>query len=130
MLQAGMILNTNNSNSIQTGAVHRRAALHADRDRHFHQLRGLQKLARAGDGVVVDDARRAESLHARGKDRRRGRIRREGIGRMDMVVDVLRHHRREFSGFQHLAEVFQPFFPRGCVELVQNFNIDHCAFLS
>ena len=83
-----------------------------------------------GNRVVINDARRAQALHPRGIDRGGGGVGREGIGRMDMVVDVLRHHGREFGGLQNLFEICKAFFPCGRVEFVQNVDLDHRTALS
>ena len=111
--------------ALQRCAVHRHAALHPDGHGHADQLRRREEFPRAGDGIVVDDARRAQPLHPRGIDRGGGRIRRKRIGRMDMVVDILRHHGREFGRLQNLPEVREPLLPRRRVQLFQNGNIDH-----
>ena len=114
----------------QRRAVHRHAALHAHCRRHPHELRCREKFPRARDGVVVDDARRAQPLHPRGKHRRRGRVGREGIRRMDVVVDVLRHSRRELRRSTDLPQIRQPLVRRRCVQFVENGNVDHRAALS
>ena len=111
-------------------AVHGHAAFHADSHRHADQLCRSKEFPRAGNRVVINDARRAQALHPRGIDRGGGGVGREGIGRMDMVVDVLRHHGREFGRLQNLLEICKAFFPCGRVEFVQNVDLDHRAALS
>ena len=111
-------------------AVHRHAALHADGHRHADQLCRREEFPRAGNRVVVNDASCAQAFHPRGIDRGGGGVGRERIGRMNMIVDVLRHHGREFGGLQNLFEICKAFFPRGRVEFVQNVDLDHRAALS
>ena len=111
-------------------AVHRHAALHADGHGHTGQLCRREEFPRAGNRVVVNDARRAQALHPRGIDRGGGGVGRERIGRMNVIVDVLRHHGREFGGLQNLFEICKAFFPCGRVEFVQNVDLDHRAALS
>ena len=111
-------------------AVHRYAALHADGHRHADQLCRREEFPRAGNRVVVNDASCAQAFHPRGIDRGGGGVGRERIGRMNMIVDVLRHHGREFGGLQNLFEICKAFFPRGRVEFVQNVDLDHRAALS
>ena len=111
-------------------AVHGHAAFHADSHRHADQLCRGKEFPRAGDGIVINDARRAQALHPRGIDRGGGGVGRERIGRMNMIVDVLRHHGREFGGLQNLFEICKAFFPCGRVEFVQNVDLDHRAALS
>ena len=111
-------------------AVHRHAALHPDGDRHANQLCRREEFPRAGNRVVVNDASCAQAFHPRGIDRGGGGVGRERIGRMNMIVDVLRHHGREFGGLQNLFEICKAFFPRGRVEFVQNVDLDHRTALS
>ena len=103
------------SPALERSAVHRRAALHADRGGHADDLGGFEEFLRARNGVVVDDAGRAQAFHPCGENCRRGGIRREGIGGVDVVVDILRHHGWENSCFYDLSQVLQTFFFCGSV---------------
>ena len=116
--------------ALEPGPGHGGAALHADGHRDVHQLGGLQELPGAGDGVVVDDPGGAEPLHAGGVDRGGGGVGREGIGGVDVVVDVLRDHGRELGGLQNLLQIFQPLRFLAGVQLLENGNVDHGGYLS
>ena len=88
--------------TLQPGAFHRYASLHADGNGHIDDFCRLQELLCAGDGIVVDNTGGTQTLHAGGIDRSGGGIRGEGIGSVNVVIDVLGYHRRENRGFQYL----------------------------
>ena len=74
---------------------------------------------------MVDDTGSTQALHSGGVDGSRGRIGGEGIGGMDVVIDILGNHGRELGGLQDLLQVRQTLFLGGSVELVQDIDVDH-----
>ena len=115
---------------LEAGAVHAGAAFHAHGDGNLHQPGGLEKFPRTGNGIVVDDAGGAEALHPGRVDRRRGRIGGEGIGGVDVVIDVLRDHGRELGGFQNFLQVRKALRLVTGIELFENGKVDHGGVLS
>ena len=74
---------------------------------------------------MVDDTGGAQTFHAGGIDGCRGGIGAEGIGGVDVVVDVLIHHGRELGCFHHFAKVGQTLILGGGIQQVENVDIDH-----
>ena len=66
----------------------RGAAFRADRRGQPEDAAGLDEFPRPADGIVVHESGCREPGLGRHPHRFRGRIRREGIGRVDVVVDV------------------------------------------
>ena len=49
---------------------------------------------------------------------------------MNVVIDVLAHHRRERSGLQHFSQIRKTLFLSRCIQFVENGNINHVLYLS
>jgi len=98
-------------------------ALDADGTRDAHDPAGLEEFPRAGDRVVVDDARRAQPRLPREPRRRRRRVGRERELGVDVVVDVpARDRRGEFALLDLLDQHLQVFQPLRRVQKLQDFR--------
>ena len=99
--------------------IHGDAAFHANGYTHVGNLCRLKKFLRAADGIVVHQAAGTQPRFSRKPNRRRRRIGREGVGRVDVVVHVVALHgllvlsNQLFEVVQTLGRVEQPqrFFP-------------------
>ena len=104
--------------ALKPRAVHGYPGFHTNGYRHIHQFCRLQELLRAGNGVMVDDTGGTQALHPGSVDRCGGGVGGERVGGMDVVIDVLGHHRRENRGFQDLGKIVQPLRLGGGIELI------------
>ena len=100
----------------QGRVCHRHPAFHTDGDRHFHQLCSLQKFLCAGNGIVVDDTGGAKAFHPCRINGGGGRIGREGIGGVDVVIYVLAHLGRKLGIRKDLCKIGKPLLLCRCVQ--------------
>ena len=104
----GMLIGIVDALARERRARHVHAALHADRRAHMHDVSRFEELLRAGNGIVIHQAAGTQPRLIGEPDRRRRRIGREGIDRVDVVVHVgALHGLRLLSG--QLTQVLQSF---------------------
>ena len=104
----GMLIGIVDALARERRARHVHAALNADRRAHMHDVSRFEELLRAGNGIVIHQAAGTQPRLIGEPDRRRRRIGREGIDRVDVVVHVgALHGLRLLSG--QLTQVLQSF---------------------